>query len=64
MQPITVFTIKKALPDDWFSHRVDAGYAFMNLPDRMQWQRTMILSRKWLIQAVFSNCPADDDSVG
>ncbi len=40
------FYNKEALPDDWFSHRVDAGYAFMNLPDRMQWLRAMILSEE------------------
>ena len=40
------FFNKEVLPSNWFSHRVDAGYAFMNLPDRMHWQRTMILSQE------------------
>jgi len=40
------FYNKEVLPSNWFSHRVDAGYAFMNLPDRIHWQRTMILSQE------------------
>ena len=40
------FYNKEVLPSNWFSHCVDAGYAFMNLPDRIHWQRTMILSQE------------------
>ena len=34
------------IPNDWFRKRVDAGYAFMNLPNRVQWLRAMILSQE------------------